>query len=105
MADPERSRPFLNQKLAAAGAGDAEQFRKWVEQLGDDEAAVRERATERLKANVHAVGNLLEAALADDPSPEAKRRIEGLLRFKQSAPPRSDPTEKAMRVLEYTKTR
>jgi len=102
-ADPERSRPFLKQKLQAAGAGEVEQFRGWIDQLGDDEAAVRERATERLKANIHAVGRLLEAALADGPSPEARRRIEGLLRFRQSAPPRHDPTEKAMRVLEYTK--
>jgi hypothetical protein len=101
LADPERARPFLKQKLANAGAGDVEQLRQWVAELGDDEAAVRERATARLKANIHAAGRLLEAALADDPSPEARHRIESLLRFRQAAPPRADPTEKAVRAVQH----
>jgi hypothetical protein len=101
VADPDRAAPFLKKKLATAGADDIEQLRRCIVDLGDEAAAVRERAMDRLKANIHAAAGLLEAALADDPPPESHRRIEALLRFRKSAPPRADPTEKAMRALEY----
>jgi hypothetical protein len=104
VADPERAAPLLKRKLAAAGVDDANEVKNWINQLADDAPEIRERATERLKAHISLAKPLLEAALADDPPPEAGQRIKALLRIARTAPPRIDPSEKALRALEYCKS-
>jgi hypothetical protein len=101
-ADPKRSAPFLKDKLARPAAGrDAERLRQWIIELDDNDFKVRERASERLADHIAAAEALLKQELERDPPPEARARIERLLKGRDAAAARPDPIAAALRVLEY----
>jgi RNA polymerase sigma factor (sigma-70 family) len=80
---PGRSLPFLGERLRPAARPDARQQKdiaRLVADLNADDFAARERAT----AGLEELGSVAEPALRDAldarPGPEARRRIEGLLK-------------------------
>ncbi len=65
--------------VAPPAPPDARQLRRWIGDLDSDDFATRDRASQELKKRAHAAGPALRKALADNPSPEARRRLELLL--------------------------
>jgi WD40 repeat protein len=86
-ASPDQSVPFLADALRPAGKPDAAKVRQRIADLGDDDFAVREKASRELALWGEDVEPELRAALAGQPSPEAVRRIERLLAALIVSPP------------------
>jgi hypothetical protein len=102
---PKHSVPMILSKAAARKAPDnAAQVRLWIAELDSDQFASREAASKRLSDNVEAAAELLEAALAGNPSAEARVRIERLLAAHQKTRPDPKHLEQAVRILEYAAT-
>src|SRR5262249_28654107 len=80
MADgPEATVRFLRQRLKPTVVEDPQKIRRLIAQLDDEEFAVREAAQKAL-AKLDAVAEpVLRETLDNNPSPEVRRRIEGLL--------------------------
>jgi WD40 repeat protein len=79
LGDPERTVPFLRDKLTQIVSEDCERLRKWIDELGADSYETREKASEELAKLGKIVEKDLRKALDGSPSPEAKRRIAELL--------------------------
>jgi hypothetical protein len=79
---------------------------KWVAALDDEQFAERERATQGLQQLEGAAEPLLSKALARNPTPEARKRLEALLqRLESSTPsPRQRQLMRAVAVLERVGT-
>jgi hypothetical protein len=105
VASPKQAVPFLRGKLNAGERGiDTKQVRQWIKQLDDDNFKVRERATKELARHIEAAAPLLEQELDSAPSAEVKTRIERLLAGRRTAEGDRARINKAVRVLEYTRT-
>jgi WD40 repeat protein len=79
VAAPEQTVALLREKLKPEPAPDLSQVDRWVSELGNPRFAVRDKATRSLAALGGRIGPTLVGALQAGPSPEAKRRLEGLL--------------------------
>jgi hypothetical protein len=102
---PKQSAPFVLRKLTAKKpAGDAVQVGQWIRELDSDQFAAREAASKNLAQHLEAATDLLEKALAGDPSVEARVRIERLLAAHQKTRPDPRQVEQAIRILEYAAT-
>jgi hypothetical protein len=77
-ADPETAVPLIKERLNAPTPS-PEQLRRWLDDLGSEQFAVREAATEELARLGDQVGPDLRKALAATNSPEAKARLERLV--------------------------
>jgi hypothetical protein len=77
---------FLEKKLKPVKV-DAKQVAKWLKQLDDDSFEDREAAQEELSYLGKFIKPKLQKALDDSPSPEAKKRLQGLMqRIKDEEP-------------------
>lgn len=76
---PEQTVPFLAERLRPTSPPDAERLKRLLAQLDSEEFAQRERATEELRKLGWAAEPALRKALADNPSLEARKRIQTLL--------------------------
>jgi WD40 repeat protein/Flp pilus assembly protein TadD len=80
-ADPARSVPFLRQHLEPKEAGpDKKRLTQLIAELDGDEFAKREAAAKALAKLGAAAESALRQALAARPSPEARMRLERLLK-------------------------
>jgi WD40 repeat protein len=80
-AAPEHAVPFLRECLRPVRLPEPEPKRlaALIAELDNDDFAVRTRATAELENLGEAAGPALRRALRDRPSPEVRRRLEGLL--------------------------
>jgi RNA polymerase sigma factor (sigma-70 family) len=78
-AAPAQTVPFLKDRLGSAGKVDRQRVASLIADLDSDRFAVRERASRELEQAGPAAEAGLRRALAAEPSPEARRRLEGLL--------------------------
>jgi HEAT repeat protein len=98
-ADPAKAVTLLRDKLHARPDLRG-QIATLIKQLGDDEFAVRERATKELGAIGADAGPALRRAGAEDPSPEVRQRA-GELIDRLPTVTRMRPTDaRAIEVLE-----
>ena len=79
VARPAQTVPFLRRRLRPVTV-DTQRVARWLAQLDSDRYATREQASRALESLSEAVEPLLRQALAGQPSLEARRRIERLLK-------------------------
>ena len=106
-AAPEQTVPFLSRVLSPAPSPPlppelAEQVTRWIAELDAPDFAVREAATNRLADHPEAAGALRR--VLDDVSPEARTRIDHLLRTTAANTRDAVRVQKAVRVLRYLGT-
>jgi hypothetical protein len=104
---PAESVDFLKNRLAPVRPADAAQLERLLADLDDDSSAAPEKARRGLEALGERAAGALRAALGGKPSPEARKRIQALLRT-IDGPVQDRETLRAMRavaVLEDVGTR
>jgi RNA polymerase sigma factor (sigma-70 family) len=102
--EPAKSVPLVREKLHAF-ADFRTRVGVLVQQLGDDEFAVREKASKQLEAIGQDAGPALRRALTEDTSPEVRDRAGRLLkRFPASATQLTPTESRAVEVLEKVAT-
>jgi len=85
-ASPKAAAPFLKGQLVGAKGPDAERIARLIKDLNDDQFDVRENADKELDKMGSDAMPAVRAALASDPPPESRRRLQGLLdRHKEAA--------------------
>jgi hypothetical protein len=95
--------PFLKERLqpvAEAEPAQRTRIRRLIADLDSDDFAVRQRATEELGRLVEMAEPALRQALAGQPTPEARRRLEGLLHKLDGSDPEQLRVRRALEVLE-----
>jgi WD40 repeat protein len=101
VAAKDRAVRVLGPQLRFAAAVPVAEIDRWVRQLDSDTFAIRERATRRLREIGRPARPALKRALADSPSPEARRRLEDLLEQTPFAiSPEERQTWRALEVFE-----
>jgi hypothetical protein len=98
---------FLQEHLEPATVSiDRKRIDKWIEQLDDDQFAVRERATGELEKIGISGEPTLRRALLTNLSLEARRRIERILEKLEGGnlPPENLRAQRALEVLEQIDT-
>jgi WD40 repeat protein len=107
-ADPARSVPFLQKRLAREEGGpDRKKVKQWIADLDSDDFTKREEATKALEKLGPAAEDALRQALEGKPSLEAKVRLERLLKRLGSAGALTAGQQRdvrAVRVLEQAGT-
>jgi RNA polymerase sigma factor (sigma-70 family) len=95
---------LLRERLRPEPAADPERVTAWIEDLDSGEFAVRDKAVKGLERQGAAAEPALRRALATNPSPEGRRRIQGLLEELQ--PTAKEPLRKrrTIAVLEQLGT-
>jgi RNA polymerase sigma factor (sigma-70 family) len=96
---PNRSVPLLSKHLRPATAADGKRIARLVADLDSDDFAARERATRELEKLAEQAEEALRRLLDGKPSPEARRRVERLLR-RLEAPISEAARLREMRALE-----
>src|SRR5262249_884086 len=93
---------FLKDNVHPAVAADAETVQRLISDLDSDQFAVRKKASAELEKIGEPAAGLLRKALEADPSTEARKRIEDVLKKTDSATPRGETlrTLRAIEVLE-----
>jgi WD40 repeat protein len=79
-ASPAEAVAHLRQYLQPAVAGDEKRIARLIADIDNEEFAVRDRATKELDKLGEATAEACRKALEGQPSPEARRRLEALLR-------------------------
>ncbi|HWG44082.1 MAG TPA: WD40 repeat domain-containing protein [Gemmataceae bacterium] len=97
---------FLRREMLAAPRLDPRRIARWIAELDADQFAVREKATAELKKLGVLVVGRLRQALQEQPTPEARRRLEGLLgeMKEQAAAPETIRAWRVIEVLEHMAT-
>jgi WD40 repeat protein len=90
---------FLRDNLKPVRLANPEQVAQWVADLGHDEFAERDQATQELEKLDTLAAPALRKALANQPELEARRRIEALLR-KLDGPVSSPELLRGLRTIE-----
>jgi hypothetical protein len=78
-AAPEKSVPFLNDRLQPVAEVDAQRVRHWIADLDSDQFALRTAAVKELDQHGEQAGPALRAALEEKPSAEVRKQAETLL--------------------------
>src|SRR5262245_33593584 len=108
VARADQAVPFLKQHLQPVPTPDPRRLTKLLAKLDDEQFEVRQRATRELEKLAETAEPALKKALAGDPSPGARRRIERLLDKlkKDRLNPPADRTRlvRAVEVLELIGT-
>jgi WD40 repeat protein len=78
-SDPDRTVAFLSEKLQPVPRSDADKVRKLIADLGAEEFAVREKATEELARLMPSVEGAVRRALLDTTDLEVRTRLSRLL--------------------------
>jgi WD40 repeat protein len=76
---PQRTLPYLAERLGPAPPVDEKQLTTWISQLGNDRFATRQQASRELEKCGDAARPFLERAQESKLSPEAARRVRQLL--------------------------
>jgi RNA polymerase sigma factor (sigma-70 family) len=97
LATPEKSVPFLDERIRAAVRPDVARIRKLIAELDDDRFAVREAAVKGLRELAELAHPLMARTLASGPTPEARRRLKPLL---TAGPIRSVEALRLVRAVE-----
>jgi hypothetical protein len=79
LATSRQSVPFLARRLQPVPAAPADRLSRWIAELDSDRVTVRDRASRELEQLGELAEPALRKALADKPSPEARRRLKRLL--------------------------
>jgi WD40 repeat protein len=79
-AKPGQTMPFLQEHMKPYVGVDAHRIARLIAELDDDKFAVRERATDDLGKLGQLAGPALRKALAGTPTPEARGRIDRILK-------------------------
>jgi RNA polymerase sigma factor (sigma-70 family) len=87
LAASERSIDLLRKHLRSATEAEWADLRRLVDDLDSDDFQTRERTSRELQRRRLEAEPMLEKALANKPSPEARRRIEDVLRRPRPSPP------------------
>jgi WD40 repeat protein len=86
-ARPAEAIPLLRDRLRPAAPLPVGRLSRWIADLDDDDAAVREAASRELSAVARQVGPALREALKGDLSLEQRQRIEAELKNEHLLPP------------------
>src|SRR5262249_50774325 len=105
-SSPRDSVPFLANTMRAATPLNKEKFASWIADLDSVVFTDREKASRELERQVDLAEPLLRKALAGDPSPEVRRRIEALLNKARGPVTSADAlrTIRAIETLEHIAT-
>ena len=76
---PDLSLPIMKDRLTLRDLGDGEEFRRLIRMLDHDDFDVREKASEELRRLGPRSGDALKKALEENPSPEVRIRVKGVL--------------------------
>jgi WD40 repeat protein len=104
LARPGPAVVALRQRLEAVPRPDAKGVKRLLRDLDADAFADRERATAELERVAERVAPLLRRALAGNPSPEVKRRLEKVLESAKGLSPERLREDRAAEVLEHLAT-
>jgi dipeptidyl aminopeptidase/acylaminoacyl peptidase len=85
-ASPDRSVPFLKERLRPVPSAEPDRVRRWVADLDSDDFKVRDAATRELISLDRQIEPELRKVLEGQPSPEVRRRVETLLRALEQSP-------------------
>jgi RNA polymerase sigma factor (sigma-70 family) len=106
-AAPEQSVPFLKGRLRPVTADDVRQLVRRIGDLDSDQFAVRQAAEEELmKKGAAGVEPALRQALAGNPTPETRRRMEKIIEALERRPVSGELLRglRALEALEYAGT-
>lgn len=98
--DPERSVPFLKQRVRSIPLADAKRSAALIADLDSKQFAIRDRAAKQLKALAESAEPFLRQALTASSSAEAARRLERLLASLQELTPDRLRVLRALEALE-----
>ncbi|HXG08709.1 MAG TPA: sigma-70 family RNA polymerase sigma factor [Gemmataceae bacterium] len=101
---PDQALPFLRQRLKPMPAVDPQRVRRLLANLDNDDFAVRKQVTAELEKLGERAAAILQQALKEVPSAEARRRIEEVLRTLEDPTPEQLLATRAAEVLEYIGT-
>jgi hypothetical protein len=96
---PDETLPLLRKHVRPARADGAPPLARLIADLDADAFAVREKASRQLQSRGPAVIPALREALAANPSPEARRRMEAVLEVVGNKKPHERTTADERRVL------
>jgi RNA polymerase sigma factor (sigma-70 family) len=99
IAAPKQAVPFLAQHVQPQAPVTDKRIAQLIAELDNERFEPREAATIELAGLEKRAEPLLREALANDPSPEARRRLESLLGYLQ-APVTFAPTQRLLRTIE-----
>jgi WD40 repeat protein len=102
-AAPAQVVPFLKERLRPAGPVDAEKVKRLVADLDSEQFSVRRKANNELEKLGESATPLLRQALEGDPSAEARRRIEDVLKKTDSIVPAGELL-RSLRAIEVLET-
>jgi WD40 repeat protein len=101
VAVPQQSVPFLQHRLKATLAVNAEKIQQWITDLDDHEFAVRHAATTELAKRQKQAQAPMQKALKENITLETRRRLEQILNSLSGSPvPETVRTIRAIMVLE-----
>jgi WD40 repeat protein len=107
-ADPARSIPYLQERLKPRGERpDENKIKALIADLDNDEFIAREKASRALEKLGKSAEDMVRQAMAEGPSPEAKKRLEKLLSLLGEDHPLTADQQRdlrAVRVLEQAAT-
>jgi hypothetical protein len=95
--------PSLVQSRLLPGEEESREAKRWLKQLGDDQFAVRQKATKELEKLAESAAPAVRRELVDNTSAEARRRLERVLKVIDD-PARRRHLDRAIAVLEYLNT-
>jgi RNA polymerase sigma factor (sigma-70 family) len=99
VSSPGRAVAFLGKQLQGAEPVDTRRIARLIADLDAEQYPAREQATRELEALAERAAPALRKALAGDPSPEARRRLEALLDRLDGARPSAE-TVREVRAVE-----
>jgi RNA polymerase sigma factor (sigma-70 family) len=99
-ADPASSVAYLRGHLRPVAVADEKDVARRIADLDSESFEVREKATRELEKYGEAVLGALRKALAGKPTPEARRRLEGLVKRQEEVGTPSPENLRALRAVE-----
>jgi WD40 repeat protein len=100
---PEKAVAFLKENLHPAAVAEPEKIQQLIAELDSEQFAMRKRASTQLEKIGESAGPLLRKALENDPSAEASKRIEELLKRIDTTMPRGEAL-RSLRAIEVLET-
>jgi hypothetical protein len=96
----------MHESLKPAARADAKQVAQWLAELASNEFAARQKAAEQLERLGDLAVPALEEALAGQPGPEMRKRVERLLEIANTTPPIAEKLAalRAVEILEHAGT-
>jgi len=102
---PRQAVPFLQKMLKRPETIDREQLKKLISDLDSDQFETRSAAMKELDRFSEQAAAALRQALANDPSPELRKRLEQLLaKLEPAGSPERLRELRAIQALEYART-